>query len=216
MRRISACSRRCSVGSELDRRLGGVDTRREERLVGVDVSDPGQVFLVHDHLLHRLSRTAERLPEPLGREAGLERLGPDAGRVRLPPADVEEQQGAEPPHVAIYQLAAVVERRSKHRIPALVAGERPVVDHQRSGHARLHHQASLAEIEHRMLGAAEHVAHGRALQAPQEAAAGDAAQDVVVTQGDPVEAAAEQGGTNVADDGFDFGELGHCARNVNC
>ena len=48
----------------------------------------------------------------------------------------------------------------------------------------------------------------------EEAAARDAAQDVVVTQGDPVESAAEQGGTDVADDGFDFGELGHCARNV--
>jgi hypothetical protein len=36
-----------------------------------------------------------------------------------------------------------------------------------------------------------------------------------VAQGDPVETAAEQGGTDVTNDGFDFGELGHCARNVN-
>jgi hypothetical protein len=119
------------------------------------------------------------------------------------------------PSVAIHQLAAVIERRPEHGIPPLVAGERPVVNDQRSGHARLHHQAPLAEIEHGVLGAAEDVAHGRAVEPPHQAAARDAAQDVVVTQGDPVQAAAEQGGTDVADDGFDFGELGHCARNVN-
>ena len=87
--------------------------------------------------------------------------------------------------------------------------------HQRAGHAGLHHEPPLAEIEHGVLGAAEHVVHGRAGEPAHQTAAGDAAQHVVVAQGDPVEAAAEQGGADVADDGFDFGELGHCARNVN-
>jgi hypothetical protein len=35
-----------------------------------------------------------------------------------------------------------------------------------------------------------------------------------VAQPHPVQAAAEQGGTNVADDGFDFGELGHYTRKL--
>ena len=47
-----------------------------------------------------------------------------------------------------------------------------------------------------------------------ERPAGHAAQDVVVAQRDSAELAADEGGADVADDGFDFGELGHRVRNL--
>src|SRR5688572_28550337 len=43
------------VRYELPRRLGGIDSRRVERLIGVDVPDAGEVLLVHDHFLVRLA-----------------------------------------------------------------------------------------------------------------------------------------------------------------
>ena len=56
---------------------------------------------------------------------------------------------------------------------------------------------------------------GRPGEPAHQTAPGDAAQHVVVAESDAVEAAADQGGADVADDGFDFGKLGHCAGNVN-
>ena len=66
---------------------------------------------------------------------------------------------------------------------------------------------------HGVLGAPGDVAHGGPGQVPEQTAAGDAAQHVVVAQADALESAAEQGGTDVADDGFDFGKFGHSPEN---
>ena len=60
-----------------------------------------------------------------------------------------------------------------------------------------------------MLGPAEDGAHGGAVQAAQQRPAGHPAQDVVMAQRDSAELAADEGRADVADDGFDFGELGH-------
>src|SRR5262245_4340509 len=42
------------VRREPVRRLRWIDARREQRLVGVDVSYPGEMSLIHDDLLDRL------------------------------------------------------------------------------------------------------------------------------------------------------------------
>jgi len=150
----------------------------------------------------------------LGGERRVERLRSDRRVVALPAAAIEQQQGAQPPHVAIDQLTPVIQRRPQHRVAFLVGGERPVVHDERSGHARLDDQPALAQVEHRVLGAAEDGTDRAAGKLAQQPAASDATEHVVVAQPHPVEAAAEQGGTNVADDGFDFGKLGHYARKL--
>jgi hypothetical protein len=43
----------------------------------------------------------------------------------------------------------------------------------------------------------------------EEAPPGHAAQDVIVAQRDSADLPADEGGADVADDGFDFGELWH-------
>ena len=68
-----------------------------------------------------------------------------------------------------------------------------------------------AHVDDGVLCPAEDVADLGASQLPQETATGHAAEDVVMTQGDPPETAVEKGRADVADDGFDFGQLGHRA-----
>ena len=84
--------------------------------------------------------------------------------------------------------------------------------HERTRHPGLDDRRCAPRSMHRMLGAAEDIVHRRAREPSQQTATGDAAQHIVMTQGDAHESAAEQGGSDVADDGFDFGELGHRAR----
>jgi hypothetical protein len=67
----------------------------------------------------------------------------------------------------------------------------------------------MAEVEDGVLGAAEHVGNRGSAHTPDEAAACHASQNVVVAQRDSAELAADEGGADVADDRFDFRELGH-------
>ena len=68
------------------------------------------------------------------------------------------------------------------------------------------------EIEHRVLGAAGHPRMVAPVKRAEQPPPAHAAQDVVVAQRDSAEAAADEGGADVADDGFDFGELWHPVR----
>jgi hypothetical protein len=60
-----------------------------------------------------------------------------------------------------------------------------------------------------MFGASEYVQYGRPWETPKEAPAGDAAQYIVMAQGDSADPAANQEGAKVPDDRFDFRQLGH-------
>jgi hypothetical protein len=80
---------------------------------------------------------------------------------------------------------------------------------ERAGHAGLDDQTVFTEVDHRVLGSAKDVVHSGARQLTEETAARHAAQHVVMTQADSPESAAKQGRADVADDGFDFGKLGH-------
>ena len=104
-------------------------------------------------------------PSRSGVKSGVERLGADRGGVARP--SPRRRAAAACRAAARRDRPARGRRRARARSTAyraLVAGERPVVHHQRAGHARLHHQAPVAEIEHGVLGAAEDVAHGRAVE----------------------------------------------------
>src|SRR5205823_3443680 len=73
----------------------------------------------------------------------------------------------------------------------------------------LDYQPSVSQIEYRMLGATEHLPDGCAGELPDETPPAHSAQDVGVAERDLAELSADQGGADVADDGFDFGQLGH-------
>ena len=51
--------------------------------------------------------------------------------------------------------------------------------------------------------------HAGARESPEQTATSHATQHIIMTQGDAPESAAQQGGSDVSDDGFDFGKLGH-------
>ena len=154
-------------------------------------------------------------PSRSGVKSGVERLGADRGGVPRPTRGIEQQQRAEPADIPIDQLAAVVERRPEHGIPPLVGGERPVVDDQRSGHARLHDQAPVAEIEHGVLGAAEDVAHGRAVQPAHAGGGGSRRAGRRRGSARPGRGGGRAGRGGCRGRWFRLRELGHCARNVN-
>ena len=60
-----------------------------------------------------------------------------------------------------------------------------------------------------MLGPARDRLHRGTAETTYQRPARDPAQDVVVAQRNSAELAADEGGTDVSDDGFDFGKLGH-------
>jgi hypothetical protein len=200
------------VRGQAARRLRRVDAGGEERLVRVDVADPRQQPLIHQHLLHRLARAPQRRPQPGGSELGRERLGADRGAVPRPARRVEQEQLADAAHVAVHQLAPVVERSPEHGIAALIGRERTIVHDEGARHAGLHDEPILAQIDHRVLRPPVDRADGRTAQPSDEAAPRHAPQDVVVAQGDSAEGTADEGGADVADHRFDFGKLGHRAE----
>jgi hypothetical protein len=74
----------------------------------------------------------------------------------------------------------------------------------------LHDQASAAvEPDDGVLGAPADFHHAGATQAAEKTAPGDAAKDVVVGEPGGGQSPSGQGGADVADDGLDFGKLGH-------
>ena len=71
-------ARASSAALEAPRLAERVDPRPPERLVGVDVPDPGDRPLVEDRRLDGAVRPRERRPSIARAEARLERLGADA------------------------------------------------------------------------------------------------------------------------------------------
>jgi hypothetical protein len=67
------------IEGELPGFLRGIDAGQEQGLVGVDVPDPREVALIHDHLLDRSPRASYHFGKSLGREGRIERFGPDGG-----------------------------------------------------------------------------------------------------------------------------------------
>jgi hypothetical protein len=93
------------VGSGTQR----VEPGPPERLVRVDVPDPGDGALVQQRRLERRAAAGEALAEPGGGEQRVERLVPDARpeiRLRLP--GLEQEPRSETADVAIRNIRSVV------------------------------------------------------------------------------------------------------------
>ena len=86
-----------------------VEARAPQRLIGVDVSHPGEGALVEERRLERGAPSRETLAEPRRREERVERLVANAlAQVRLRLAGLEQEPGAEAPDVPIRDVRAVV------------------------------------------------------------------------------------------------------------
>jgi hypothetical protein len=97
------------VGCELVRRRERVDLRAPERLVGVDVPDPGDRALVEDRGLDRRAPGLELLGEVLRLVRGVEWLATDARvEVGVHVGRFEQEPGAEAADVAIGDVRSVV------------------------------------------------------------------------------------------------------------
>src|SRR6266540_1441707 len=86
-----------------------LDARPPERLVRVDVPQPGHGALVEDGRLDGGAPVAQALSEEAGREGGSERLRAVLDReIRLELTRLEQQPGSEPAHVAIGDVRRIV------------------------------------------------------------------------------------------------------------
>ena len=203
----------------------GVDARREQRLIGIDVSHTCHLPLVHQHFLHRLAALPQCCEELPTSPAIIEWLGTDCGVILGPATPVEEEQGAESADVAVDQLAAALERRTEDGVLSLRGGERTAVDLEGAGHAGLDYQAVRreggkaggwrfpGEVQDGVLGAARNRFDPGAGEGLEQATAGDAAEDVVVGEARGGDGAPLELRPDVPDDGLDFGELGHALEN---
>ena len=181
-----------------------------ERLVDVDVPEPGQRPLVEQRGLQRGAATFQPLAQALRREGCDERLLAEArAEVRLELARLEQQPGAEAPDIAVGDLAAVVERQQ--RAPVWVACER--ICPQRAGHAEVDQQrAARRETDDQVLAAAIDVLDTLAdqLRRDEERVLGPGQADVADL--DVLEPPALERRRDRAPNGLDLGKLRHAAR----
>ena len=97
------------VPVEPGRRTQRIEPGAPQRLVDVDVPQPGERALVEERRLERRAANGEALAEPRGREGGVERLVADpGGEIRLRVARLEQEPGAEAPHVPVRDIRSVV------------------------------------------------------------------------------------------------------------
>src|SRR6185312_12830949 len=122
------------VGGEVAGRPQRMDPRMPERLVGVDVPEPGDGPLVEDRGLDRRLPAGESLREVGGREPSTERLRPEPyTQVRLGLILVEQEPRTEAAEVAVGDPRAVVELEHG---PLVAGGLVP----EPAGHPQVHEQ----------------------------------------------------------------------------
>jgi hypothetical protein len=86
-----------------------VDPGAPERLVGIDVPDPGKATLVEEHGFHRRAAADERFSQPPGGERRGKRLRSDACvEVRRDLTRLEKQPCSEAPDISIDDVRSVV------------------------------------------------------------------------------------------------------------
>src|SRR5436190_4372281 len=99
-------------------------------------------------------------------EPGVKRLDAERGGVLLEPSGAHQRQSAEPPNVAVMEVAAVVQCKADRRVRRLVVGERTATEQQGAGEARLHDDViSGVEVEHDELRAAPRTHEGATMRA---------------------------------------------------
>ena len=82
--RMAACKSATLRGTQRAGRCFGVEAGEEERFVGVDIADAGDVALVEECGFDWLLSPAERVPHRLNREIVRQRLRAELGQTLLP------------------------------------------------------------------------------------------------------------------------------------
>ena len=129
-----------------------------------------------------------------------------------PPPPASSRRRSQPADIPIDQLAPVVQRHAEHGVARALGGERPVVDESEPVMPGLDHQAALAQVDHGMLGAAEDARHRRPFRPRTSRRRVTPRRTSSWLSEARPKLATHQGGAQVANDGFDFGELGHRAQ----
>ena len=108
----------------------------EQRLVGVDVADPGDPRLVEQERLQRRAAVGRELEQPPRRQLAAKRLDPEpGGEVGVELVAAEHDRVAEPPRVGEPQLRAVVEDEPRPQVARVGVG---LVEAGRAEPIRLH------------------------------------------------------------------------------
>ena len=131
----------------------GMDAGAPERLVDVDVPEPGHGALVEQRGLHGRLAAAQPLRQVARGEGVAERLGAEAGvEVRLGVERIGQQvPGAEAADVGVDERRAVVEQKlgAAERAADLPRARRP--PERVAGHAQVHHQGGAAGEPHQQV-----------------------------------------------------------------
>ncbi len=184
---------------------GRVELRAPEGFVRVDVADASEVSLIHDDLLHGLSRSREQPGELLGGKRGVKRLGAERRGVRMKPLGRHEGNGAESADVAVVECAAVVEVEVERGVLPLAGGEIAGVDEERPGEAGLHDEPVAGrKIDHGELSAPPAAEDRGARGTSAKLGGRDFAQDIGPRDADVRDGGPSHRGVEPAGDGFDL------------
>ena len=189
-----------------------MDPGAPERLVRVDVPDPGHAALVEQERLDRRPAALRDPRQPCGAEGRSERLGPEArGEVRTEVPLVEELPGAEAANVAIRDLGAGVEEHGRApvrvggKVPGRCMAERarhPQVDDERPSAREAPQQVLAAPVDGRHGLSDQPVGDDRRVDRPRQARIDDLGT---------LDRGALEHGHEPTANGLDLGQLGHAA-----
>ena len=186
----------------------GMDPRREQRLVGVDVADAGDDALVEERGLDRRLAARERARQVGGRPVA-QRLGPElAGEPGLG-AVLGDAPGAEAARVGVGEVGAVVEQRARAQEARSLSGGAAQPE-QVAGHAQVDEQrGAVVELDDQVLAAPAERLDAHALQPRGHRLGRLRIGQAVVEHLDLGERAAAEVREQPPPHRLDLGELGH-------
>ena len=187
-----------------------VDAGAPERLVRVDVADPGHALLVQEEGLHGLAPAARLVAQGLGGEVGAQRLHAEPRGEVLGERVAPEQHVARAEAALVHEQhgAPVVERHPHARVLRLVARDQDV-----PGHPQVHHEVDVVlHRHHEVLAAPPQPLDPAAVQRVGDRLRRRGLRPPRVQHADPLEPPALDGGRELAADGLDLRKLRHSRR----
>ena len=205
----------------------------KQRLVGVDVADPGDPRLVEQERLQGRAAVGRDLEQPLRRQLAAERLDPEPrSEVGVELVAAEHDRVAEAPRVGEPQLRAVVEDEPSPQVARVGVGlveagraepirlhqvdgrvrARPA-DQQVAGHPQVHDQRRpVVELDDQVLAAAPDRLDPPPGERLLDAVRQLRARPALVEDLGRLDRAAARLGLELAAHGLDLGKLGHTGQ----
>src|SRR4051812_14176333 len=138
-------------------------------------------------------------------ERMVKRLDAKFPRVFFEAISAHQCDRAQPPDVGVVESSTVIEIESHRRIAELVATKMPVVDQERTGESRLHHEPiTRIEIQDDEFRAAPASHYCRVLKSPRERTRAYFAQHVALPNGNVFYRSPANRPVEIAGDRFSF------------